>query len=144
MNGKVTLAVVGVLLAVALSACGGGQADRAPAASLGDEQVQAIAVNMLTAYNTGDYRAFSRDLSLPARLIVDEDVFADFRTENLPVTGPYLAVSSVEREPNQQDPAHTSYLVQAQFQYQDVVVLVMTVSGNGTVDGLELYPRPLG
>lgn len=144
MNGKVTLAVVGVLLAVALSACGGGQADRAPAASLGDEQVQAIAVNMLAAYNSGDYRAFTRDLSLPARLIVDERVFADFRTDNLPVTGPYVAVSSVEREPNQQDPDHTSYLVRARFQYQDVVVLVMTVSGNGTVDGLELYPRPLG
>jgi hypothetical protein len=141
MNGKVMLAAVGVLLAVTLSACGGGRADRAPAASQSNEQIQAIAANMLAAYNSGDYRTFSRDLSLPARLIVDEHAFADFRTENLPVTGPYLAVSSVQPEPNQQDPEHRSYLVRAQFQYQDAVVLVMTVSASGEVDGLELYPH---
>jgi hypothetical protein len=75
---------------------------------------------------------------------VDEHAFADFRTENLPVTGPYLAVSSVQPEPNQQDPDHRSYLVRAQFQYQDAVVLVMTISASGEVDGLELYPHTEG
>jgi hypothetical protein len=144
MRGKVMLAAVGVLLAVTLSACGDGRVDRAPAASQSNEQIQAIATNMLAAYNSGDYRTFSRDLSLPARLIVDEHAFADFRTENLPVTGPYLAVSSVQPEPNQQDPDHRSYLVRAQFQYQDAVVLVMTVSASGEVDGLELYPHTEG
>ena len=38
---------------------------------------------MLAAYNLGDYQAFSRDLSLPAKLIVDEPAFAGFRTEGL-------------------------------------------------------------
>ena len=54
---------------------------------------------MLAAYNSGDYRAFSRDLSLPAKLIVDEPlpdglpqgiVWIQYRTENcriLPVFG---------------------------------------------------------
>jgi hypothetical protein len=144
MRGKVMLAAVGVLLAVTLSACGDGRAEWAPAASQSNEQIQAIAANMLAAYNSGDYQAFSRDLSLPARLIVDEHAFADFRTENLPVTGPYLAVSSVQPEPNQQDPDHRSYLVRAQFQYQDAVVLVMTISASGEVDGLELYPHTEG
>jgi hypothetical protein len=141
MRGKVMLAAVGVLLAVTLSACGGGRADRAPAPLQGNEQIQAMAANMLAACNSGDYRTFSRDLSLPARLIVDKHAFADFRTENLPVTGPYLAVSSVQPEPNQQDPDHRSYLVRAQFQDQDAGVLVLTVSASGEVDGLELYPH---
>jgi hypothetical protein len=140
MRGKVTMAAVGVLVAVSLSACGGQLADRAPAAPQSSEQIQAIAANMLAAYNSGDYRAFSRDLSLPERLIVDESAFADFRTVSLPVTGPYLAVTGIQQEPNQHDPDHSRYLVRAQFQNQDEAVLVMTVSRSGKVDGLELYP----
>jgi hypothetical protein len=144
MRGKVMLAAVGVLLAVTLSACGGGRADQPPTAPQSNQQIQAMAANLLAAYNSGDYRAFSRDLSLPARLIVDEHAFADFRTENLPVTGPYMAVTSVQREPGRQDPDHSRYLVRAQFQDQDAVVLVMTVSRSGEIDGLELYPRSQG
>ena len=144
MRGKIWVAAVGALLAVTLSACGGERVDRAPTAPQNNEQIQAVAANMLAAYNSGDYRAFSRDLSLPAKLIVDERTFADFRTENLSITGPYLAVTSVQPEPNRQDPDHRRYLVRAQLQYQDAVVLVMTVSRSGEIDGLELYPRPLG
>jgi hypothetical protein len=96
---------------------------------------------MLTAYNSGDYRAFSRDLSLPARLIVDGNTFAEFRTENLSVTGPYMAITSVQPEPSKQDSDHVRYLVRAKFQYRDVVVQAMTVSRSGEIDGLELYPR---
>ena len=144
MRGRVMLAAVGALLALTLSACGGERVDRAPTPAQSNEQIQAIAADMLAAYNSGDYRAFSRDLSLPARLIVDEHTFADFRTENLSVTGPYMAVTNVRPEPNPQDPDHRRYLVRARFQYQNTVVLVMTVSRSGEVDGLELYPRPLG
>ena len=143
MSGKVMLAAVGALLAVTLSACGSERADRAPAPPQSNEQIQAMAANMLAAYNSGDYPAFSRDLSLPARLIVDEHTFADFRTENLPITGPFLAVTSVQPEPDR-DPDHRRYLVRARFQHQDAVVLVMTVSASGEVDGLELYPHTEG
>jgi hypothetical protein len=144
MGGKITLAALGALLAVTLSACGGGQVDRAPTVPQSNQQAQAIAANLLEAYNSGDYQAFSRDLSLPARLIVDEQTFADFRSENLSITGPFLAVTSVQPQPDQRDPDHSTYLVRAQFQYQDAVVLVMTVSRSGKVDGLELYPRGEG
>jgi hypothetical protein len=138
------LAAVGLLLAATLSACGGERADQAPAAPQSNEQIQAIAANMLAAYSSGDYLAFSRDLSQPAGLIIDEDAFADFRTVSLPVTGPYLAVTGVQREPDQQDPDHSRYLVRAQFQYQDELVLVLTVSRSGKVDGLELHPSGQG
>jgi hypothetical protein len=144
MSGKVVLAAVGVLLAVILSACGGAGVDQPPTAPQSNQQIQAMAANMLAAYNAGDYRAFSRDLSLPARLIVDQYAFADFRSENLPVTGPYMTVTSVQWEPGRQDPDHGRYLVRARFQYQDAVVLVMTVSRSGEIDGLELYPRTEG
>lgn len=136
--------VLGALLAVTLAACGKDSAYHAPAATtkpVTAQQVEAIAANMFTAYNSGDYQAFSRDLSLPARLIVDEDAFAKFRSENLPITGPYLSTTSVQADPERQDANHARYLVHARFQHQNAVVLVVTFSRGGEVDGLELYPR---
>ena len=143
MRRQVKLAVLGALLAVALSACGNDAASDAPAVAepVTAEQVQTIAENMLAAYNSGDYGAFSRDLSLPAKLIVDEETFAEFRYENLPVTGPYLAITSVQADPGRQDADHTSYVVHARFEHQNVVTVHVTVSRSGEVDGLELYPK---
>jgi isopentenyl diphosphate isomerase/L-lactate dehydrogenase-like FMN-dependent dehydrogenase len=83
-----TLAALGVLLAMTVAACAGERVEQAPPVAMSNHQVQAIAENMMAAYNLGNYQAFSRDLSLPAKLIVDEDAFAEFRTENLSVTGP--------------------------------------------------------
>jgi hypothetical protein len=34
------------------------------------------------------------------------------------------------------------YLVQARFQYVSIVALVITLSPDGQVEGLELNPRP--
>ena len=146
MKRMAMLAVLGALLALTLSACGNDAGNEAPAATapMSAEQVQAIADNLLTAYNLGSYEAFSRDLSLPAKLIVDEKAFSEFRYENLPVTGPYLAITSVEANPGRQDADHASYLVHAKFQHQNSVVLVVTVSRSGEVDGLELYPKASG
>ena len=141
MRRMAVLAALGVLLAVTLSACGGERADQAPIASTSNEQVQAIAENMLAAYNLGDYQAFSRDLSLPAKLIVDEEAFAEFRTENLPVTGPFMAVTGVQPEPARLGRDHVRYLVRAQFQHLNAVALVLTLSPDGQVEGLEVYPR---
>ena len=136
-----TLAALGVLLATTLAACAGERVEQAPPAAMSNHQVQAIAENMLAAYNLGDYQAFSRDLSLPARLIVDEDAFAEFRTENLPATGPFLAVTGVQPESAKPGRDHVRYLVQAQFQHLNAVALVITLSRDGQVEGLELYPR---
>jgi hypothetical protein len=143
MTRRATLAVLGALLAVALSACGNDAGNQGPAATAPAtaERVQTIAENMLTAYNSGDYGAFSRDLSLPAKLIVDEEAFAEFRNENLPVTGPYLAITSVQADPGRRGADHASYLVHATFQHHNAVVVVVTFSRSGEVDGLELSPR---
>jgi hypothetical protein len=135
------LAALGVLLAMMLAACAGEPVEQAPPATGSNHQVQAIAENMLAAYNLGDYQVFSRDLSLPAKLIVDEAAFAEFRTQNLSVTGPFMAVTGVQPEPGKQDPDHVRYLVRAQFQHLNAVALVITLSRDGQVEGLELYPR---
>jgi hypothetical protein len=136
-----TLLALGVLLATTLAACAGERVEQASPAAMTNRQVQAIAENMLAAYNLGDYQAFSRDLSLPARLVVDEEAFAEFRTENLPATGPFMAVTGVQPEPAKPGRDHVRYLVRAQFQHLNAVALVITLSRDGQVEGLELYPR---
>jgi hypothetical protein len=135
------LAALGMLLAMTLAACAGERVDQASPAAMSSHQVQAIAENMLAAYNLGDYQAFSRDLSLPAKLIVDEDAFAEFRSENLSTTGPFMAVTGVQPEPAKPGRDHVRYLVRAQFQHLNAAALVITLSRDGQVDGLELYPR---
>jgi hypothetical protein len=135
-----TLLALGVLLAMTLAACAGERVEQAPPAAMTNHQVQAIAENMLAAYNLGDYQAFSRDLSLPARLVVDEDAFAEFRTQNLPATGNFMAVTDVQPEPAKPGRDHARYLVRAQFQHLNAVALVLTLSRDGQVEGLELYP----
>jgi hypothetical protein len=136
------MVVLGALLAMALSACGGGGGERAPAATVSEEQVEAIAANLLAAYNSGDYQAFSRDWSLPARLVVDEPAFARLRAENLPITGPYEAITSVRLEPGDERAGHASYRVAARFQRKAGVLLTITVfRSTGEIDGLELNPR---
>jgi hypothetical protein len=135
------LAALGVFLAMTLTACAAELVEQVPPAAISNPQVQAIAENMLTSYNLNDYHAFSRDLSLPAKLIVDEEAFARFRTENLSVTGPFLAVTGVEPEPTGPGRDHVQYLVRAQFQYLNAIVLVITLTRDGEVEGLELYPR---
>jgi hypothetical protein len=136
-----TLAALGVLLAMTVAACAGERVEQAPPVAMSNHQVQAIAENMMAAYNLGNYQAFSRDLSLPAKLIVDEDAFAEFPTENLSVTGPFVAVTSVKPEPAKPGRDHLRYLVRARFQHLNAVALVITLSRDGQVDGLELYPR---
>jgi ribosomal protein S18 acetylase RimI-like enzyme len=146
MKRTAMLLVLGALLAASLAGCGGDAAREGPTAAtvVTAEQVHAIAANLLEAYNSGDYQAFSRDLSLPAKLIVDQAAFAGFRAENLPVTGPYVAITGIQVEPRRQDPDHASYLVRARFEQHDVAALVLTVSRSGEVDGLELSPRSEG
>jgi hypothetical protein len=136
-----TLVALGVLLAMTLAACAGERVEQVAPAAMSNHQVQAIAENMLAAYNLGDYQAFSRDLSLPAKLIVDEDAFAEFRSENLSITGPFMAVTGVQPEPAKPGRDHVRYLVRAQFQHLNAVALVITLSRDGEVEGLELYPR---
>ena len=136
--------VLGFLLAIALAACGGsdgGASSQAATPAVNGERAQAIAENMLLAYNSGDYQAFSRDWSAPVKLVLGERRFREFRDDNLPVTGPFTALTSVTPAAGQ-DAGHASYQVLAQFEKQDSVLFTMTLSSGGTVEGLELTPQP--
>ena len=146
-DGRVLIsAVLGLLLAVTLAACGGDDGSggsQAATPAVNGDRAQAIAQNMLLAYNSGDYQAFSRDWSSPVKLVVGERRFREFRDDNLPVTGPFKALTSVAPTAGQRDADHASYEVLAQFEKQDGVLFTMTLSSGGAkVEGLEFKPQP--
>ena len=104
------------------------------------EQVQTIAENMLAAYNSGLRR-------LQPRSVATREV--DRRRGNLrrvpvrepPGHGSGTYITNVQADPGRQDADHTSYVVHARFEHQNVVTVHVTVSRSGEVDGLELYPK---
>jgi hypothetical protein len=133
--------VLGLLLGVVLAACGGNNSstgDQTGTAAVGTDRAQAIAHNMLVAYNSGDYQAFSRDWSSPIKLVVGERAFRAFRDENLPSTGPFKAITSVTPAAGQQDTGHASYQVHASFEKREGVLFTIRLSADGAkVEGLE-------
>lgn len=132
---------LGLLLGLVLAACGGNASnagDQAETPAVSADRAQLIAENMLVAYNSGDYQAFSRDWSSPVKLVVGERAFQKFRDENLPATGPFKAITSVTPVADQQDADHASYQVHATFQKRESVVFTITLSADdGKVEGLE-------
>jgi hypothetical protein len=130
---------------VGLGACGGGGDDgggQTPTSAVSTQRAQAIAHNMLVAYNSSDYQTFSHDWAGPVKLVIGAGTFQKFRQENLPVTGPFKTIPSVTPTPDQQDPNHVSYQVQAQFDQQDSVLFTMTLSAGGAkVEGVEFHPQ---
>jgi hypothetical protein len=140
MRGSVILTVLGLLLGLVVAACAGNDSNAGEQAGTpaGTDRAWRIAHNMLLAYNSGDYQAFSRDWSSPVKLLVGERAFQQFRAQNLPSTGPFKAITSVTPTANRQDAGHVSYQVHATFEQQEGVVFTITLAADGAkVEGLE-------
>jgi hypothetical protein len=136
---------LGFLLVVVLTACGGNDtsaSDQPGTAAVSTDRAQAIAQNMLVAYNSGDYQAFSRDWSSPVKLMVSEHTFRQFRDDSLPATGPFKAITSVTPTGGQQDADHASYTVHATFEQGESALFTLTLSADAAkVEGLEFHPQ---
>jgi hypothetical protein len=136
---------LGLLLVVVQAACGGDTngGGQPGTAAVSTDRARAIAQNMLLAYNSGDYQALSRDWSSSVKLVVGERAFRKFRDDNLPLTGPFKALTSVTPTAGQQDADHVSYEILARFEKRDSVLFTMTLSSGGAkVEGLELKSQP--
>jgi hypothetical protein len=76
------------------------------------------------------------------RFVLRERAFQRFRSENLPITGPFKAIISVTPTAGQHDLGHASYQVHARFEQLDGVLFTMTLSADNTqVEGVEFHPQ---
>jgi hypothetical protein len=127
-----------------LAACGGNDpsiSSQPGTAAVSADRAQAIAQNMLTAYNSGDYQAFSRDWSSPVKLMVSERAFQRFRDDSLATTGPFKTITSITPTGGQQDADHASYEVHASFEKRQSALFTITLSTDASVEGLEFHPQ---
>lgn len=145
MRRIVISTALGLLLAVVLTACGGtddSAGRQSGTGAVGTDRAQAIAQNMLLAYNSGDYQTFSRDWSSPVKLMVGERAFRAFRDDSLPATGPFKTITSITPTAGQQDTDHASYKVQASFEKRQSALFTITLSTDAAkVEGLEFHAQ---
>jgi hypothetical protein len=101
MKTKLTTLLVLLIAAVFASACGGGPANASPATSiLTQAEATAIGENALTALNSGDYAAWSRDWDDSMKSAVNEDAFLAFREQVIQQVGQYQSILAVEMTPS--------------------------------------------
>jgi hypothetical protein len=114
---------------------------REATATSNEDQARAMAENMLTAYNSGDYGAFTRDWSSAMKWAMREDAFHAFRDKNLPVTGRFVRLVSLTPTGGEGD-HHHSYDVRAEFENGGIVLFTMTLSSdNKNIERLKFKPQ---
>lgn len=101
MNGVPTkrfalLTTAAALLVAALVAGGCADAGPVPGARVGTGQARNMAMNMLSAYNSGDYTAYTRDFSDNLMRVESESGFSAFRDQLMRGLGRYQSIQSIE------------------------------------------------
>ena len=124
-----------LLLLFSLGACGAQEAVE-PVTTLTEEQVTAIAENMLQAYNSGDYAAFERDLAPAGQLLLTEQAFTELRDELMATAGEFQSIGSVEAVPGGSE-GHSQWQITAQFLNTTETVTLTFDDETNRVEGLE-------
>lgn len=101
MKTKLTTLFVLLLVAVIASACGSAPAETGDVTSVFTEaEAIAVAENALTALNSGDYAAWSRDWDDALKGAINKDAFLSYREQVLAETGQYQSILSAEMTPS--------------------------------------------
>ena len=121
-----------VSLLIALSILATGCAAPKPAA-LTDEEVTAIAANLLTAIDANDYAAFSRDFSPDMLAAFSETQFTQTRDMLQSASGKYVSAGKVSLSNNQ---GYAVYRIICTYEKEKVVVTVVFKVDGKQVEGL--------
>jgi hypothetical protein len=124
------ISIVSLLLVLSLMATGCGPASPA---GLSDEEVLAVTENMLTAIDTGDYAAFTRDFSAEMLAAFPEDQFTQLRDLLHSASGTYTSCGEFSLSNNQ---GFAVYRVLCTYELEEVVVTVVFQISGTQVEGL--------
>lgn len=135
-RSKLLLAAALVLL-IGLAACGTTPAVET-VVPLTEQQVTSIVENMLTGYNTGDYTAFSRDMTTAMKTVISEEVFQEFVNESLATLGQFQSITSIEQ--SESGDTSTDWVVTAQFEKNTLEFKVTFDKATGQIEGMDFGP----
>ncbi len=130
MSTSRNIFIVSLLLALSLLSTGCGPASPA---GLSDEEVLAVTGNMLSAIDTGDYSAFTRDFSDEMLAAFPEDQFTQLSDLLHTTSGNYTSCSEPSLSNNQ---GFAIYRILCAYEQEDVVVTVVFQIGGKQVEGL--------
>ena len=131
-----------IVLVLGLIACGSDRSVDVPAPVVSEDEARSMAENMLQAYNSGDYGAWSRDWSDEMKAAIDHATFDGFREQTFPVTGGFLEIKRVELKPGEKDPDVARYQFMASFERDDdVLFMIAFYPGSQKIDGVQLEPK---
>lgn len=134
MPSKQSFLVKLVLLPLLLALLAGCAAVRPKPAGLTDEQVGAVAENLLKALNTGDHAAFSRDFSDQMKAAFPESEFTKLRDLLAGASGQFQALEGDPKLANNGE--YAVYSFPARYEQEQVVVTLTFAIGGDQVVGL--------
>lgn len=106
----------------------------APApAGLADDEIINLTANILTALDSGDYPAFTRDFSDEMLAAFPEDQFTQLRNLIITSSGNFVSTGKLSLS-NQEE--FTIYRIRCTYQQEDVVVTVVFRIDGVLVEGL--------
>ncbi len=103
-------------------------------ASLSNEQVVAVMVNILESINAGDYTAFTRDFSPTMMDAITLSQFTGLKVLLHTTSGRYVSCSTAPELSNSQ--GFAVYRLSCDFDLEPVIVTVTIKTGGTQVDGL--------
>ena len=141
-QGAPVTAIRTVLLIGVLAACAG---TAAPGASTGspvtEAEARAMTENMLAAYNSGDYAAWSKDWSSTMKSAITEQAFREFQRASMLTTGSFKSIDSITSRPGEK-PGVTRWESTVTFENGRYLFMIAFDSGSKQIEGVNLSPAP--
>jgi hypothetical protein len=131
MKNKTQTALLTLILVAAILLAGCGAAKPA---SLSNDQVVAVVVNILTSLDAGDYAGFSRDFSPAMLTAIPEAKFTSLAAMLQKASGKYVSCDSTPQLSNSQ--GYAVYRLSCKFELEPVIVTATFKTGGTLVEGL--------
>jgi hypothetical protein len=129
-----------LILLFNLAACGPTTVNGTASVTLDEQHVTTILQNMLNGYNSGDYEAFSKDLSPEMKAVISKDLFDSFHTQSQATLGQFKSISSIKQ--TESADGNITWTVSAVFEKTTQQFTVTFNQATGQITGMDLIKTP--
>ena len=132
-------ATIGLNLVLILGMLAAGCGSTSTASPVTEDEARAMAENMLAAYNTGEYGAWSRDWSQVMKDAIGEDAFLAFRDQTMATAGSFVSIGSIQSRPGN-NPGVTRWEFETEFENGPMDFMIAFEEGSKLIEGVDLRP----
>lgn len=130
-----------LIIATALGACTSlSGPDESPGSPVTEAEALSMTENMLEAYNSGDYAAWSRDWSATMKQSIPAATFEAFREQTMAESGQFVDVVSIRSRPGD-NPGVTRWESTVEFERGTYTFMIAFNAGSKSIEGVNLAPE---